>query len=160
MVGGKPLEHSDGDGIIKLSPLALSFARMKTNPTAHHREGYFLSYDSYCLTKFTLGNETNITGYIDTGGTGLATWCRHHPIARGLHLNSALGTAFNTGNTTAAPFLVPDKLSAPVPARNNKFLLWILRGNRLTQQILKGNRHTFGYPDAVPFKPQPFLLLT
>jgi len=156
MIGGKSFKHSDGNGIIKLSPLALSFTRMKTNATAHYREGYLLSYDSYCLTRSTLGNETNVTGYIYTGRAGLATWCRDHPIARGLHLNSALGTAFNTGNTTAAPFLVPDKLSAPVPARNNKFLLWILRGNRLTQQILKGNRHTFGYSNAVPFKPQPF----
>jgi hypothetical protein len=159
MISGKPLEHPDGNGIIKLRPLAFGLARMKTNATAHHREGNLFPYDSYRLTRFTLGKETDITGYIDAGGTGLAAWCGDHTIAKCFNLNTALWASFSTGGTTAAPFLIPDKLSTTGPARNNQLLLRILRCNRATHQILQGNRHTLGYSDAIPFKPQPYLLL-
>jgi hypothetical protein len=112
---------------------------METDATAYRWERYFFPYNSHRLTGLTFGNETNITRYINAGGTGFATRCHEYAITGCPNLNGALGTTLGTGQTTAAPLLIPDELGAAYAARKDKPFFRILRSNRLAQKILKSD---------------------
>src|SRR4030042_4131290 len=75
MVSSIALEkfYADWFFFIKFASATRLFARMDTDTSQSSGEWHFFSYNSLCLTVFTLGNKIYVTWYIDMSWTSLAT---------------------------------------------------------------------------------------